>query len=199
MIGASGRDPPGGADGSQELLVAPFNLRTAASRERAEHRRTPRAPVRFGAYDVDIAGRELRKGGVRLHLQQQPFQVLAVLLARPGEVVPYEELIAELWPNEIHGEFVRNLRQSVRRLRATLGDSPTSPKWIETIPKVGYRFVGTLHSPSRRPATRRGPGYSTLATILAIGMAVILAALFATRYVEGSSPPDAELTETSTF
>ena len=105
-------------------------------------------PIRFGAFEIDLAARELRKSGVRIRLQEQPFRVLAMLLARPGQVVTREELQQELWPNEEYGEFDLGLNTAVKKLRQALGDSATSPKWIETLPKIGYRFLGDLRGAS---------------------------------------------------
>ena len=105
---------------------------------------TPNGPIRFGAFEVDLAARELRKSGVRIRLQEQPFRVLAMLLARPGEVVTREELQQELWPNEEYGEFDLGLNTAVKKLRQALNDSADSPRWIETVPKVGYKFVAPI-------------------------------------------------------
>ena len=106
-----------------------------------------RGPIRFGVYEVDLPGRTLRKSGVRIRMQEKPFRLLAMLLARPGEVVTREELQRELWPNEEYGEFDLGLNTAVKKLRQALGDSSENPRWIETIPKIGYRFLGNTNGP----------------------------------------------------
>ena len=98
--------------------------------------------TRFGPYQIDPAARELRKGGVRIRIQYQPFQVLEKLLEHPGEVVTRDVLIRTLWPDDEYGEFDLGLNTAVKKLRKALHDSATEPEWIETIPRVGYRFLG---------------------------------------------------------
>ena len=89
---------------------------------------------------------ELLRDGERVRLQEQPLQVLDELLARPGEIVTREHLIARLWPKRIV-EFDAALNAAVRRLRAVLGDEAETPRYIETVPRKGYRFIGTLRPP----------------------------------------------------
>jgi TolB-like protein len=97
--------------------------------------------VRFGAFEVDLEGRRLFKRGVPITLREQPFQVLAALIERPGEIVTREELRRRLWPSDTFVDFEVALNSAVSRLRDALGDSANSPSFIETIPKRGYRFV----------------------------------------------------------
>ena len=113
-----------------------------------------RGPIRFGVFEVNLPGRTLRKSGARVRLQEKPFRLLAMLLARPGEVVTREELQRELWPNEEYGEFDLGLNTAVKKLRQALGDSSENPRWIETIPKVGYKFL----APLEKGAARAGEG-----------------------------------------
>src|SRR5882757_8844710 len=94
---------------------------------------------------------ELLRNGARVRLQEQPLQVLAELLARPGELVTREHLIARLWPKRIV-EFDAALNAAVRRLRATLGDEAETPRYIETVPRQGYRFIGTVRAWHETPA-----------------------------------------------
>ena len=101
----------------------------------------PRA-VRFGVFELDLAARELRRSGIRVKLQDQPLEVLAALLERPGEIVTKEELRARIWGDEIHVEVDRSLATAIVKVRQALGDSATRPRFVETIPKLGYRFVG---------------------------------------------------------
>lgn len=100
--------------------------------------------VRFGVFEADLRKEELRKYGVRLKLQQQPFRVLASLLDRHGELVSREELIASLWPDGRIVDFDRGLNAAVTRLRHVLADSADSPKYIETVPGRGYRFIAPI-------------------------------------------------------
>jgi len=100
--------------------------------------------VRFDRFEVDLAAGELRKRGIRIRLREQPFQVLASMLERPGEVITREELHRRLWPEGVFVDFDNSLNIAVARLRAALGDSADSPRFIETIPRRGYRFLGKL-------------------------------------------------------
>jgi TolB-like protein/Flp pilus assembly protein TadD len=104
---------------------------------------------RFGAFEVDLDGRRLLKKGVPITLREQPFQVLAALIERPGEIVTREELRRRLWPSNTFVDFEVALNSAVSRLRDALGDSADSPSFIETIPKRGYRFVIPI---PKRPA-----------------------------------------------
>ncbi len=103
------------------------------------------APVRealcFATYEVDLRAGELRKNGRRVKLQEQPFQILCLLLEHPGEVVTREELRQRLWPADTFVDFDDSLNTAVKKLRDTLGDSADNPRFIETIPKRGYRFI----------------------------------------------------------
>jgi DNA-binding winged helix-turn-helix (wHTH) protein len=95
--------------------------------------------VRFGVYELDLHSGELRKSGARLSLQQQPLQLLSVLLEHPGELVTREELRKRLWPDDNFVDFEHGLNAAVKRLRDTLGDSADSPRFVETVPRRGYR------------------------------------------------------------
>lgn len=107
--------------------------------------------VRFDGFELDLAGGQLRKRGVRIELRDQPFQVLAALLERPGQVVTREDLKRRLWSDGVVVDFDNGLNISIARLRAVLGDSADRPRFIETLPKRGYRFIGDV-SPQRQPA-----------------------------------------------
>jgi Tol biopolymer transport system component/DNA-binding winged helix-turn-helix (wHTH) protein len=100
--------------------------------------------MRFGPFDLSIETGELRKNGVRLKLSGQAIQVLVLLAATPGELVTREELQRKLWSGESFGDFEHGLNAAVNRLRETLGDSATDPKYIETVPRRGYRFIASL-------------------------------------------------------
>ena len=101
-------------------------------------------PVRFGTFELDLRSGELRKSGLRIKLQQQPLQVLKLLVERPGEIITREELRQELWPRNTYVDFDRGLNKAVVRLREALGDSAESPRFIETLPRRGYRLIVPL-------------------------------------------------------
>jgi len=100
--------------------------------------------VRFGVFEVDLAQRELRRSGLRIRLQEQPFQLLAALLERPGEMVTREELRSKLWPGDTFVDFDHSLNAAIKRLRDALGESAETPIFVETIPRRGYRFIGQI-------------------------------------------------------
>jgi Tol biopolymer transport system component/DNA-binding winged helix-turn-helix (wHTH) protein len=104
----------------------------------------------FGPFEADFHTRELRKHGVRLRLPQQSFQILQLLLERPGNLVSREQLRRALWPADTFVDFDKGINAAIKRLRETLGDCAEEPSLIETLPKRGYRFVGTITSTSRR-------------------------------------------------
>lgn len=105
---------------------------------------SPPGTLRFGVFEVDIRAGELRKHGIRVKLQEQPFQILALLLKRPGELVSREELRQELWPAHTFVDFDRGLNKAMTKLRSALGDSAESPRYVETLHRRGYRFVAPL-------------------------------------------------------
>src|SRR5712691_1456329 len=102
------------------------------------------AILRFGVFEVDVRAGELRKRGARIKLQEQPFQVLTVLLQRPGEVVTREELRSQNWPPDTFVDFDNSVNTAINKLREALGDSAESPRFIETLPRRGYRFIGSV-------------------------------------------------------
>lgn len=101
---------------------------------------------RFSVYEVDLRTGELRKNGMRLRLQEQPFQVLAMLLERPGELVTRDDLRQKLWPADTFVDFDHGLNTAVNKLREVLADSAATPRYIETLPKRGYRFIYPVES-----------------------------------------------------
>ena len=101
-------------------------------------------PLRFSNFEVDLRARELRKHGVRIKLQDQPFQILALLLERPGEIVTREELRDHLWPADTFVDFDHSLNSAVKKLRQALNDDPDVPRFIETLPRRGYRFIAPV-------------------------------------------------------
>lgn len=110
--------------------------------------------VRFGAFELDLRTGELRKSGVRIHLPDQPFQLLKTLLDRPGELVTRDELRQRLWSTETFVDFDHGLNAAVRRLRDALGDSADVPRFVETLPRRGYRFIAPV---IRQPVAEETP------------------------------------------
>jgi cholera toxin transcriptional activator len=106
--------------------------------------------VRFGVFELDLAAGELRKNGARVRLQEQPFQVLALLLECGGDVVTREEMRQKLWPADTFVDFDHSLNTAVNKLRETLGDSASSPRYIETLARRGYRFIAPLQTEVRQ-------------------------------------------------
>jgi DNA-binding winged helix-turn-helix (wHTH) protein/Tfp pilus assembly protein PilF len=100
--------------------------------------------LRFGVFQVNLAGRELRKHGVRIRLPGQPFCILSILLEKPGEVVTREEMRHRLWSSDTFVDFEHSLNSAIKKLRTALGDSPENSRYIETIPRVGYRFIAPV-------------------------------------------------------
>src|SRR3954466_5123573 len=100
--------------------------------------------AKFGPYQADLRTGELRKHGIRLRLQEQPFQVLAMLLANPGDLVTREQLQTRLWASDTFVDFDHGLNTAINKLREVLSDSSASPKYIETLPRRGYRFVAAV-------------------------------------------------------
>jgi DNA-binding winged helix-turn-helix (wHTH) protein/tetratricopeptide (TPR) repeat protein len=109
--------------------------------------------LRFGVFEVDLRSGELRKQGVRVKLQDQPFQVLRLLLQRSGELVTREELRSQVWPADTFVDFDNSLNAAINKLREALGDSADSPRFIETLPRRGYRFIAPI---SRLDGATRG-------------------------------------------
>jgi TolB-like protein/DNA-binding winged helix-turn-helix (wHTH) protein/Flp pilus assembly protein TadD len=112
----------------------------------------PSSTVRFGVFEADLQAGELRRRGRKLKLQDQPFQVLALLLERPGEVVSREELRAKLWSEETFVEFDHSLNTAVSKIREALGDSADTPRYVETLPRRGYRFIYPVEGAPSAPA-----------------------------------------------
>src|ERR1017187_10560069 len=99
---------------------------------------------RFGGFEFDPSSRELRKGRTRLRVPDQSLEILAMLLERPGELVTREAIQARLWPNGTVVEFEHSVNSAIKRLRQALLDAAEEPRFIETLPRKGYRFIGTL-------------------------------------------------------
>src|SRR2546428_680603 len=100
--------------------------------------------VRFGVFEADLRTGELRKGGLKVRLQEQPFQVLALLLARPGETVTRDEFRNRLWAADTFVDFEHGLNKAINKIREALGDSATSRRFVETVARRGYRFLADV-------------------------------------------------------
>src|SRR2546426_2958388 len=115
-----------------------------------EEFRPSHGTVRFGIFELDADAGELRKQGTRMKLQEQPLQMLQVLLQRPGEVVTREELQQKIWPSDTFVDFDHGINNAIKRLREALGDAAETPHYIETLPRRGYRFIGKIECEALR-------------------------------------------------
>lgn len=122
--------------------------------------------VRFGIFEVDLATGEVRRKGRKIRLQEQPFQVLRMLLERPGELVRREDLRQRLWPAVLFADFEQGLNKAVHKVRLALGDSADNPRFVETLARRGYRFIATLEGngrvAGREPAPPRPVAFSLI-------------------------------------
>jgi DNA-binding winged helix-turn-helix (wHTH) protein len=122
--------------------------------------------ARFGVFEVDLRSGELRKNGLKIKLQEQPFQVLAMLLQRSGDVVTREELQKAVWTADTFVDFDRGLNKAINKIREALGDPAHNPCFVETLPRHGYRFIvpvssaGVLSEPSPGPSADGPPSPS---------------------------------------
>jgi TolB-like protein/DNA-binding winged helix-turn-helix (wHTH) protein/Tfp pilus assembly protein PilF len=162
----------------------------------------PRAR-RFGPFILDLRTGELTRDGCRIPLQGQPAQFLVLLISQPGQLVTREDLRAKLWPEDTFVDFDHGLNNAVNRVREALGDSAGSPRYIETVPRKGYRFIGEAEAPSpASPPIESAAGGSFLAwafshrTLVLLGVAILLAAVAGWgwyRFHERSLPPAARI------
>src|SRR4029079_12840338 len=102
--------------------------------------------VKFGSFELDVRLRELRTGSTRVRLQEQPFEILRLMLEGPGHVVAREQLRQRLWPAGTYVDFEHSLNAAVKRLRAALGDDADNPTFVETLRRRGYRFIADLET-----------------------------------------------------
>jgi TolB-like protein/DNA-binding winged helix-turn-helix (wHTH) protein/tetratricopeptide (TPR) repeat protein len=168
--------------------------------------------VRFGMYEISLSSGELRKGGMRIKVQQQPIKVLEMLLERPGQVVTREELRNRVWPHDSFGDFDQAVNIAIGKLRTALGDSADNPRFIETLPKRGYRFIAevrtldadppaTIASPAagdlqpHQPAMLPPPAKLRLrpAYWITIAAVVVLASVFALWFNRTHQPPPLQI------
>ena len=122
-----------------------------------EAEKIPRQVARFGIFDLDVQSRSLHRSGIRIKLQAQPFDILAALISKPGEVVTRDELQRNLWPVDTFVDFEHGLHNAVARIRSILGDTAETPRFIETLPRRGYRFIAPVEpvpaiTPNPEPA-----------------------------------------------
>ena len=121
---------------------------------------SPQLPsvIRFGAFEADLLSGELRKSGIRLKIQDRPFQILVILLEHPGLVVTREQLQKRLWPEDTFVDFEHGLNTAINKLRDALSDEADNPRFIETLPKRGYRFIAPVSaSAAPRAHLHAGP------------------------------------------
>jgi DNA-binding winged helix-turn-helix (wHTH) protein len=135
--------------------------------------------VRFGLFELDLRAGELRRNGAKVRLQEQPFQILTMLLEHPGEVVTREELRNKLWPADTFVDFDHGLNAAVKRLRDALGDSAESPRFVETVARRGYRFLPSVNGGTTPLSGTVGTKdrYLWLVAGLAVALFAVLAAL----------------------
>ena len=142
--------------------------------------------IRFDAFEVDVRNEQLRKDGIRIRLHHQPFRLLIVLLEHAGDVVTREELRRELWGSQTFVDFEIGLNSTVKKLRAALGDSADVPRFIETVPRVGYRFVAptTVEPPAATASVKSSRSWqraSGAALLIAVTALVALVAMLRSR------------------
>ena len=136
----------------------------------------PSGIVQFGTFEADLRSGELRKQGKRIKIQEQPFQVLTILLRRPGEVVTREELRNQNWPPDTFVDFDNSLNTAINKLRDALGDSADSPRFIETLPRRGYRFIGAVNGAGQPQVSKVKPprGLRSLIFPVAFGLLAVV-------------------------
>jgi len=118
--------------------------------------------VRFEAYEADLRTGELYKAGRKIKLQVQPFHILAMLVERPGEVITREELREKLWPADTFVDFDHSLNTAIKKLRQALCDDKKKPRFVETLPKRGYRFIGAVEQSAKLPVRAKTAAPSSL-------------------------------------
>lgn len=136
-----------------------IGMQTLAERSYAEGKKSElQRFLSFGTFTVDLKREELFKDGTRIKLPGKVYHTLIALLERPGEVVSREDLRAKLWPEGTHVNYDANVNTTVNKLRLALGDSPDKPIYVETIPRQGYSFVGTVAAAAAGAISRNGNG-----------------------------------------
>jgi TolB-like protein/DNA-binding winged helix-turn-helix (wHTH) protein/Tfp pilus assembly protein PilF len=154
-----------------------------------EPKTTLEQPTRFGTFEVEPRAGELRKHGLKIRLQEQPFQLLLTLLERPGEVITRDELQKRIWPGTFV-DFENSLNKAINKLREALGDSADTPRFIETLPRRGYRFIAPIQvtrAPSKR--ARRGVQWRWPLAVAGGATVALLALLFALKMTAARERP----------
>ena len=162
---------------------------------------------RFGQFELDVSTRELRKNGLRVHLQEQPARILDALLERAGELVAREELRERLWPSDTFVDFERSLNAAVAKLRQVLGDSAEQPRYVETVARRGYKFVGRVeawapaqeHGKLPAEATMASPGRTWTPWMLAAAVLTTLLLTSSVWHFGGSNRVDSRGAEVVRF
>lgn len=134
------------------MAVQTEHLEASASSARSPARPTTRPTIRFGLFEADLESGELRKSGIRIRIQAQPFRILSLLLERPGEVVTREQIQQRLWGNDTIVDFDHSLGTAINKIREALGDSAENPRFIETLARRGYRFIAPVAAPETQSA-----------------------------------------------
>jgi DNA-binding winged helix-turn-helix (wHTH) protein len=152
--------------------------------------------VRFGLFELDLRAGELRKNGVKIKLQEQPFQILAMLLEHPGEIVRREELQQKLWSNDTFVDFDNSLSKAINKIREALGDFADNPRFVETMARRGYRFIAPVDGSSAKVeipeapvTTNRRPRWRLLAVVMGVGVTLVIASVGVTWWLMKSPPP----------
>ena len=157
------------------------------------------SPIRFGSFELNLQSGELRKDGLKIRLADQPLQVLTLLLENPGGVVTREQMQRRLWSSDTFVDFEHSLNAAVKRLREALGDSAETPRFIETLPRHGYRLIVPVDGGAARESADRADssspvrGRSRWWWFAAAGVAVALAYPAARRMLQWTSPPPAAI------
>ena len=182
-----------------ELRSAPVLMKEAVGLSKSSAPSAPTRIIRFGSFEVDLPAGELRRGGIKIKLSGQPFDILSALLEKPGQVVTREELHDKLWSQDTFVDFEQGLNKAINRLREALGDDADNPRFIETLPRRGYRFlipvmpdIQLRHDQTDAPSRRFPAHFATrwrvillfTATIVLIG---VLGAVAAWRWRARSS------------
>jgi DNA-binding winged helix-turn-helix (wHTH) protein/tetratricopeptide (TPR) repeat protein len=141
----------------------------------------PSVILRFGTFEVDVRSGELRKQGVRIKLQEQPFHVLTALLQRSGKIVTREELRAQIWPEDTFVDFDNSLNTAINKLREALGDSADNPRFIETLPRRGYRFIAPVTNNEQKTAITTTGWRIVVSVAVAASLVIVVAGSFLWR------------------
>jgi DNA-binding winged helix-turn-helix (wHTH) protein len=160
----------------------------------------PAQIVRFGIFEVDLESAELRRNRLKVPLQGQPFQVFAFLLQHSGKLVTRDELREKVWPKDTFVDFDHGLNTAITKIRIALGDDADNPRFVETLPRRGYRFIGPVDMPSSQavsPTPAKGPfeGLTKRWTLIGVGAAllVLLSGIgirrFSRKALESPLPP----------